>query len=153
MRRKLLLMSQVLGQPQEQEQLPLAIAQAPSGHEVKQGHGEGSDFWLTSWSTACESPLSRAFRTTHGNHSQNTWSNITSKEALLQHLHCMEALLQDLHCTEALLQYLHCMEALSARPAKIPLQCHSSSQELVYVCKIIYVHCPTSGPARSVQLT
>ena len=61
MRRKLLLMSQVLGQPQEQAQLPPATAEALAGHEVKPGHGEGSDFWLTGWSAACESPLSRAF--------------------------------------------------------------------------------------------
>ena len=41
MRRKLFLMSQVLGEPQDQQQMPLAIAQAPAGH------GEGHDFWLT----------------------------------------------------------------------------------------------------------
>ena len=57
MRRKLLLVSQVLGQPQEQEQLSPATAQGLAGHELKQGHGEGSDFWLTGWAVACESPL------------------------------------------------------------------------------------------------
>ena len=57
MRRKLLLMSQVLGQPQEQAQLPLATAEALVGHAVKPDHGEESDFWLTGWSAACESPF------------------------------------------------------------------------------------------------
>lgn len=66
MRTKLLLMQKRLGQPQEQEHVPPAVAQAPAGHEVQQGHGEGSDFWLPGWQAACESPLSRAFRTTPG---------------------------------------------------------------------------------------
>ena len=57
MRRKVCLMSQVLGQPQEQAQLPLATAEALAGHAVKPGHGEGSDFWLTGWSAACGSPF------------------------------------------------------------------------------------------------
>ena len=57
MRRKLLLMSQVLGQPQEQAQLPPATAEALAGHEVKPSHGEGSGFWLTGWSVDCETPL------------------------------------------------------------------------------------------------
>ena len=57
MRSKVLLMSQVLGQPLEQAQLPPATDEASAGHEVKTGHGEGSDFWLTGWSTACEPPF------------------------------------------------------------------------------------------------
>ena len=65
MRRKLFLMSQVLGETQDQQQMPPATAQIPAGH------GEGSDFWLTGWPTACESPLSRACRTTPGKHRQN----------------------------------------------------------------------------------
>ena len=64
MRRKLFLMSQVLGEPQDQQQMPPATAQAPAGH------GEGGDFWLTGWPVACESPLSIACRTTPGKHRQ-----------------------------------------------------------------------------------
>ena len=54
MRRKVFLMGQVLGQPQEQAQVPPATAEALAGHEVKPSHGEGRDFWLTGWSVACE---------------------------------------------------------------------------------------------------
>ena len=50
MRRKLFLMSQVLGEPQDQQQMPPATAQAPARH------GEGSDCLLTGWPAACESP-------------------------------------------------------------------------------------------------
>ena len=124
MRRNVCLMSQVLGQSQEQAQLPLATAEALAGHEVKPSHGEGSDFWLTGWSVACEPPFSRAFCTTPGKHNHSIWSNIISKQALLQDLHCMEAVLQDFHCMEALLQDMH----------KFLLQRHASSQEPVYAC-------------------
>ena len=61
MRRKVFQMSSVLGQPIEQAQLPPATAGALAGHEVKPGHGEGSDFWLTGWSAACESPFPGQF--------------------------------------------------------------------------------------------
>ena len=44
MRRKVFLMSQVLGQPQEQAQLHPATVEALAGHDVKPGHGEGSGF-------------------------------------------------------------------------------------------------------------
>jgi len=57
MRRNVFLMSQVLGQAEEQAQMPPATAEALAGHEVKPGHGEGSDFWLTGWSAACEPPF------------------------------------------------------------------------------------------------
>ena len=64
-------------------------------------------------------------------------------EALLQGLHCIEALLQDLHCMEALLQDLQ-----NSLCNVIPLH-----KNLCMYAKTIYVQCPTSGPARSVQLT
>jgi len=91
-------MRQVLGEPQDQQQMPPATAQAPAGH------GEGSDFWLTGWSAACESPspehvephLGSTGRTYSGQLPNGYHaSTIIMTKSLLQDLHCMQALLQD----------------------------------------------------------
>ena len=116
MRRKLFLMSQVLGEPQDQQQMPLATAQAPAGH------GEGSHFWLTGWPAACEPPLQSM--------SNHTW------EAQAEHImkgkkQAVGQLPNGSHAstiimTKALLQDLHCMQALLQDLPQFTLQCHSS---------------------------
>ena len=53
MRTKLLWMQKRLGQPQEQEHVLPAVAQAPAaGHEVQQGHGDGERL-LAAWLASC----------------------------------------------------------------------------------------------------
>ena len=109
-------MSQVLGEPQDQQQMPPATAQAPAGH------GEGSDFWLTGWPAACEPPSPEHVEPHLGAQAEHIMKG--KKQAVGQLPNGSHA--STIIMTKALLQDLHRMQALLQNLPQCTLQCHSS---------------------------